>query len=144
MNHREHARLTADIVALAAPGGIPHVLLIRRAYDPHAGMWALPGGHVAPGEMTVVAARRELAEETGLNVAVAELEPVDVYAAPGRDPRGRYVSFAYRADLPTMPTPTAADDAAAARWVPVDTALADGLAFDHAQILTDAINGGQR
>lgn len=137
---REDARLTADVVALAYPGGVAHVLLIRRAFDPHAGLWALPGGHVDPGERVEHAAARELTEETGLTAAGLEL--VGVYSDPGRDPRGRYVTFAYRTYLPDMPPPTAADDAAAAHWLPVADALDHGLAFDHAQILTDALTEG--
>jgi 8-oxo-dGTP diphosphatase len=136
MSHREYARLTADVVAFSDHGGIPHVLLIRRGWDPYAGLWALPGGHVDPGETVEHAARREFTEETSLTVAGVAL--VGVYSAPGRDPRGRYVTFAYRAELPHMPAPTAADDATAARWVPVPAALTDGVAFDHADIIRAA------
>ncbi len=141
MDNCEIARLTADVVALAAHGGVPHVLLIRRGWDPYAGLWALPGGHVDPGETVTAAACRELTEETGLIIAAEDLRPVGAYSAPGRDPRGRYVTFAFAALLPHMPTPTAGDDAAAARWLPVARALTDGVAFDHAQIITDARDG---
>ncbi|ONH23831.1 NUDIX domain-containing protein [Pseudofrankia asymbiotica] len=137
MADRETAYLTADVVALSDADGVLHVLLIRRVYDPHAGMWALPGGHVDPGEDVQAAAFREFAEETGLHVV--NLRPVVICSDPGRDPRGRYVSFAYATYLSGMPTPTAGDDADAARWVPVTTALADGLAFDHADILRDTL-----
>ncbi|WP_163548348.1 NUDIX domain-containing protein [Candidatus Frankia nodulisporulans] len=133
----EMARLTADVIALAVHDGTLHVLLIRRRRDPFAGMWAFPGGHVDPGETVDAAARRELAEETGMTVG--DLTPVGVYTAPGRDPRGRYVTAVFTSHVDGMPTPTAADDADAARWVPVDEALADGLAFDHTQILRDAV-----
>jgi len=134
----ETARLTADVVALsmAGPTSItPHVLLIRRGWPPYTGLWALPGGHVDPGETTEAAAVRELAEETGLRAELADLDLVGVYAEPDRDPRGRYVTWAYAVWLPDTPVPTAGDDATAARWIPVAQALADGLAFDHAQIL---------
>lgn len=137
MSDRETARLTADVVALAARDGVPYVLLIRRRWEPFQGLWALPGGHVDLGEHVIDAAGRELTEETG--VQAARLDLVGFYSTPGRDPRGRYVTGAYATWLPDMPTPVAADDADAARWVPVPTALADGLAFDHAQIVTDAM-----
>jgi len=127
-------RLTADVV-LIAPG---HILLIRRCHDPFAGRWALPGGRVESGEETATAARRELREEAGLDVAV--LIPVGVYAKPERDPRGRYVTFAYTAYLTGgPPVPTAGDDAADARWWPITELLAVPLAFDHRRIIEDAL-----
>lgn len=136
----ETARLTADVVVLAADrDGVIHVLLVRRSKPPHAGQWALPGGHVGPGEDTVTAARRELHEETGIDVDPGHLSPVGVYSAPGRDPRGRYVSFAYVTRTARLVTPTAGDDAAAAEWVPLQRANAEGLAFDHARILGAAL-----
>ncbi|WP_163554595.1 NUDIX domain-containing protein [Candidatus Frankia alpina] len=133
---RKTARLTADVVALSDRDGTPHVLLIRRGWPPYTSMWALPGGHIDPGEAPENAARRELAEETGLRLLAPRL--VGVWAAPGRDPRGRYVTWAYATWLADTPTPTAGDDAAAAAWVPVEQALAEGLAFDHSSILETA------
>jgi 8-oxo-dGTP diphosphatase len=130
---REAIRSTADVVLVAAG----HVLLIERGWDPYEGCWALPGGHVDAGETSIAAAARELAEETGISVPVADLRQVGAFDAPGRDPRGRYVSVAYTATLPAAPVaPTAGDDATAARWWPL-TALPP-LAFDHADILTAA------
>jgi 8-oxo-dGTP pyrophosphatase MutT (NUDIX family) len=51
-------------------GGTVQVLLTRRApkLRTHAGQWALPGGRVDAGESVVTAARRELAEELGLEL----------------------------------------------------------------------------
>ncbi|MBE3206761.1 NUDIX hydrolase [Frankia sp. CH37] len=132
-------RLTADVVALAQLDGQTHVLLVRRGHDPYAGLWALPGGHVDPGESIPAAAARELAEETGIVVAERLLDDVGTYDAPGRDPRGHYVTHAFLTELTTPGTPTAGDDAAAARWVPITQALSDGLAFDHERILRDAL-----
>ncbi|HWU10549.1 MAG TPA: NUDIX hydrolase [Streptomyces sp.] len=126
----ETIRYTADVVLLAAG----HVLLIQRRWDPHAGSWALPGGHVDAGEASLQAAVRELKEETGITVTADELRQVGAFDAPGRDPRGRYVTVAYTATLPELTAPTPLDDAADARWWPIN-ALPD-LAFDHADILT--------
>jgi 8-oxo-dGTP diphosphatase len=126
--------VAADVVVIAA---FPHgarVLLVRRA-NPPAG-WALPGGFVEPDEDLPEAARRELAEET--SVAVDEIVQIGAYGRPHRDPRGRTVSVVYGAVLKRPPTARAADDAAAVRWFPVD-ALPDDLAFDHAEILQDAL-----
>jgi 8-oxo-dGTP diphosphatase len=126
---REAIRYTADVVLVAAG----HVLLIERGWDPYKGCWALPGGHVDAGETSIAAAARELEEETGISVQVADLHQVGAFDAPGRDPRGRYVSVAYIAILPAPVAPTAGDDAAAARWWPLDEL--PHLAFDHADIL---------
>ncbi|MFF7139411.1 MULTISPECIES: NUDIX domain-containing protein [Streptomyces] len=131
----ETIRYTADVVLLAAG----HVLLIERGWDPFKGRWALPGGHVDERETSLAAAVRELEEETGITVPAADLRQVGAFDAPGRDPRGRYVSVAYTATLPTPLRPTAGDDATAARWWPLN-ALPD-LAFDHADILARATAG---
>jgi 8-oxo-dGTP diphosphatase len=135
-------KLTADVVLFADnPRGDLCTLMIRRGWDPFKGLWALPGGHVDAGEETLDAAYRELAEETGIRIGPC-LQLVGVYAAPGRDPRGRYATFAYAARLGRMPEPTAGDDAEEACWVPVEELLHGGtpLAFDHEQILRDALN----
>lgn len=135
----ETARLTADVVLLAEQDGQLFVLLIERGWPPFEGRWALPGGHVDAGEDVQDAGRRELAEEAGL--AAERLELVGVYSAPGRDPRGRYVTWAFVGLLGSMPKATAGDDARAVHWWPVAEALEqpDRLAFDHHRILRDAL-----
>lgn len=42
------------------------LLVIKRAHPPGEGLWAIPGGAIEPGERILDAAKRELAEETGL------------------------------------------------------------------------------
>lgn len=134
----EIARMTGDVVAFSRNAdGEVCALVIERGWEPYEGCLALPGGHVDQGEDTETAARRELAEETGLSIGSLEL--VGVYAAPNRDPRGRYVTWAYTGWRHGMPQPTAGDDADAARWVTVDELLAGRLAFDHHQIIHDAL-----
>ena len=69
----ETIRYTADVVVTTTDG---HVLLIERGWDPHKGQWALPGGHVDPGETSRAAAARELAEEAGVYATPDELGQV--------------------------------------------------------------------
>jgi 8-oxo-dGTP diphosphatase len=118
-----------------AAGPLPFdVLLIERGWAPFEGRWALPGGHVDRGETSRAAAARELAEETGVEVDPAALKQLGVYDEPRRDPRGRYVTVAYLAQVERV-VPAAGDDARAARWFPLNKLPV--LAFDHADILGD-------
>ncbi|MFE2174407.1 NUDIX domain-containing protein [Kitasatospora sp. NPDC059462] len=133
----ESIRYTADVVAIAQDG---RVLLIERGWPPFAGAWALPGGHVDPGETSRNAAARELAEETGVRVDAADLLQLGVWDEPGRDPRGRYVTAAYLAVVPASTPAAAGDDARTARWWPWNE-LPELLAFDHAAILHAALQG---
>ena len=139
---------TADVVALAEHDGALHVLVVLRRWNPFEGRWALPGGHVDPGETPVDAAVRELAEETGVQVDAADLRHLGRWDAPGRDPRGRYATTAYLALLPELVPPTASDDAKDARWTRIRGQAADigALAFDHQRIVAAAVRaaGGVR
>jgi 8-oxo-dGTP diphosphatase len=111
------------------------VLLIRRKHDPFAGKWALPGGFVDENETLEAAARRELHEETGLEVE--GLQQLQTFGDPGRDPRGWTIAVAFlaRVDAGKL-QPEAADDAAEAAWHRLDQL--PPLAFDHEQILACA------
>ncbi|MBZ6107317.1 NUDIX domain-containing protein [Streptomyces olivaceus] len=129
----ETIRYTADVVVTTTDG---YVLLIERGWDPHAGQWALPGGHVDPGETSRAAAARELAEEAGVYAAPEELTQVGTWDAPGRDPRGRYVTVAYHLLVISGTPVEAGDDAVNACWWPL--AALPPLAFDHADIIEAA------
>jgi 8-oxo-dGTP diphosphatase len=121
------------------------VLLIRRGHPPFEGAWALPGGFVDENEPLVVAAARELREETSLSVGA--LEQLGAFGDPGRDPRGHTVSVAfYTFVIAPASRVVAGDDAAEVAWHPLGT-LSLGhsprrgqlrLAFDHARIIEAA------
>ncbi len=134
--------LTADVVAFSLRAlsqeqarQALHVLLIQRGAAPYKGRWALPGGFVQTGESLEQAARRELAEETGMRGLY--LEQLYTFGDPRRDPRGWTVTVAYVALVPETIAVQAGDDAAAAHWYPVHAL--PPLAFDHAQIVQYAL-----
>lgn len=106
--------MTADIAVFRAVSDALEVLLIRRGNHPYKGFWAFPGGFANPDEDVVDAARRELAEETG--VTDIPLELFGIYGAPGRDPRGWTVSGGFCALIEDGVDAQAGDDAADARW----------------------------
>jgi 8-oxo-dGTP diphosphatase len=58
-------------------------LLVKRAHDPRKGEWSLPGGRVELGETLVDATRREIREETGLDVDIGPI--VEIFDRIHRD-----------------------------------------------------------
>src|SRR5215831_5228298 len=83
-------------------------VLIRRGTEPLLGQWSIPGGTIEIGETIEEAVRRELREETGLEVRVLELiELFDrIYlengATPSKDrkkPRDHYIIADYLCEM---------------------------------------------
>ena len=107
------------------------VLLIKRGTPPRLGQWSVPGGRLEWGETLQVAALRELKEETGVDAQLLGL--IDVIdgvfpARPSLDGKGgeitrHYVLIDYAARW-TGGEPVAGDDAAEARFVSRDEAMA--------------------
>lgn len=141
----DHAllELAVDLAILTVRAERLQVLVVERRNDPFQGWPALPGGFLRPAEGLYDTAKRELAEETGLDATPLHLEQLHTYGTPDRDPRGRVVSVAYLALAPDLPIPKAGSDARSASWVPVDT-VADQLAFDHGDMLADAVELARR
>jgi 8-oxo-dGTP diphosphatase len=96
-------------------------LLVKRAAEPDAGMWSIPGGLIEVGEKAADAAAREALEETGLTVEI--LGRVDVVDRVVRDADGgvryHFVIIDFHA-RPLSGEMKAMDDALDAVWVTPD------------------------
>jgi 8-oxo-dGTP diphosphatase len=88
------------------------VLLIQRGRPPFEGSWSFPGGRVKAGETLEAAARRELAEETGLKVkALHFVRPVEIILP------GHHIALMLFTGFYESGQATAMDDAQDVRWV---------------------------
>ncbi len=134
--------VTVDLVVLTIAAGELQALVVRRGEAPFRGRWALPGGFVREGESIDTAARRELAEETGLRRGLGHIEQLATYGEPRRDPRMRVVTVAHLALAPGLSAPSAGGDAADARFEAVASLVSEKvpLAFDHHTILNDGVD----
>lgn len=129
-----HPSVTTDCVIFGFDGSRLNVLLVQRGVEPFKGCWAFPGGFVKMDESCEEGALRELKEETGLEPAF--VEQFHAFSDPKRDPRERVITIAYYA-LVRLQNVVGGDDAAQARWFPVDEV--PQLAFDHDLILRVAL-----
>jgi len=109
------------------------VLLIRRGKPPREGQWSIPGGRIESGETAAAAALRELEEETGVKAELLGLVDVVDYLSPER----HYVLIDYAARW-VSGEPVAGDDAAEARFTPIDSVSALGLWEETVRIILQA------
>ena len=104
------------------------VLLVRRATEPLKGEWSVPGGVLELGEKLRDGIRREVLEETGLEVEPGEV--LDVFDSIFRDEQGRtqyhYVLIDYRCRL-LLGEAKAGSDVSEVRWVQEVELAAMGL-----------------
>lgn len=112
-------------------GGNGGVVLIQRSNPPFG--FALPGGFVDYNESLEAAVRREMKEETGLDLE--DLRQFHTYSEPGRDPRFHTICTVFLAK--GKGKPKAGDDAAGLKVVKLDEIKKIDFAFDHKKILSD-------
>jgi len=124
------AAVTVDAILISPNHS---VLLIERGRDPYKGTWALPGGFIDMDEELEVACQRELEEETGIKLE--GLKQFKAFGGVNRDPRHRTISILFYCFTESEIQSTAGDDAASARWFPIDEL--PELAFDHLLILEE-------
>ncbi len=139
MERENNINIAVDTIVFGYHKGIGvQVLLIRRKYDPFIDSWAIPGGFVEVDESLDEAARRELKEETGVNIRY--MEQLYTFGKPDRDPRKRVISVAYFSlvNSSEFMRLNASSDAKEAQWFNIND-MPD-LAFDHKYILDMAIS----
>lgn len=108
------------------------VLLWKRALDPEAGAWSLPGGLLGDDEDLPTSARRQLAEKVDVR-EVAHLEQLSVFSAPRRVPDVRLIASTFLGLVPLDSDPDLPPDTA---WHPVSTL--PRTAFDHGTVVAHA------
>lgn len=115
MSRRYPDRPFLGVGAIIVDAG--RVLLCRRGKQPYLGYWSIPGGAVEAGEPIIEALRREVREETGLEVEIVRLAEVFERITPDADGRTEYhyvlIDYLCRFESGTL---VAGDDAAEVRW----------------------------
>ena len=124
-----HAVLGA---VLQVRDGRLEVLLWRRAREPFAGSWALPGGSLNPGESLEQSIRRQLAAKVDVR-ELSHLEQLETRGDPGRNPLRWELATAYLGLIPSSADPALPADT---RWHPVNRL--PRLAYDHKPIIHTA------
>lgn len=109
------------------------IVIIERSNPPFG--WALPGGFVDDYESLEDAVRREMKEETDLELL--DLKQFHAYSKPGRDPRFHTVGIVFTAKGKGVPK--SGDDAAALKIIKLEDIGKINFAFDHKKILEDYI-----
>lgn len=127
--------VTVDVTLFRRIENERQILLIQRLNDPFKNYWALPGGFVDENEDLETAAKRELFEET--DIQLFQVKQIKTYGNPNRDPRSHTISVAFYGEIDGLAVAKAKDDALSVKWFSIDELPA--LAFDHSEIIRDAI-----
>lgn len=124
--------LTVDAVIFQISNNVLEVLVIKRANEPFAGSWALPGGYNAAGETTERALHRIVEQKAGVDTEkdLAYIEQLYTFDTVDRDPRGHAVSVTYMGCGRDIQIRDATPHTA---FMPVDSL--PELAYDHENII---------
>lgn len=127
--------ITGTTIIPVLPDG--RIVLIKRKDN---GKWSLPGGIIDWGEDIPNAARRELREETGLQlIKIRRL--VGVYSSPDRDPRIHSISVLIEAEVQgNLQAEDTLEVLEVKAFIPSDLPIGT-LSHDHDQQLQDYLNG---
>ena len=121
--HYHNSKPTASVVVF----NNGRVLLAQRGVEPFKGYWDVPGGFLEAGELPEAGARRELLEETGLEIRIVDLLGIyiDTYGEGNYYTLNIYfIADVVRGELRVM------DDVSALEWFALD-ALPNEFAFQH-------------
>lgn len=120
---------TADVIIYDEEKGI---VLIERENPPLG--YAFPGGFIDVYESVETAAKREMKEETNLDVELLGI--LGVYSRPDRDPRFHTMTTTFVGKAKNIHELKAGDDAKKASFYSLDK-LPEKLCFDHSKMLED-------
>lgn len=123
-----------DCIIFGFSEGELSLLLLKRKFDPGKGEWSLMGGFVQEGESMDNAAKRVLAELTGLTNVY--MEQVGSFGEVDRDPGERVISTAYYALININNYDRQLVEEHNAYWVKIDEVPT--LLFDHQQMVDQA------
>lgn len=128
--------VTTDILVFREGTECIEVLLIKRKKEPYKNFWALPGGFLEMEETPIEGARRELTEETNLEIDI--LKEVGTFGDIDRDPRGRTITIVFYTFIHDHHhIAKAKSDAAEVKWFSVKN-IPD-MAFDHSEIFKEGL-----
>jgi 8-oxo-dGTP diphosphatase len=128
MSEKESPSVMVDAVVIENE----KLLLVTRKKDPFKGFLTFPGGKVDEGEKVEDAVKRELREETSLDIDPTDI--LGVYSDPSRDPRGHRISVTFIAKVISGEAKPSSD-AESIEWLSVNEIKE--LGFDHNKILKD-------
>jgi ADP-ribose pyrophosphatase YjhB (NUDIX family) len=118
------------------------VMLVRRAVEPRRGCWDLPGGFLERGEHPTEGLRREMREETSLEIEI--LEPLGFFLDTYPEPGETTLNF-YAIARVTGGQPTPGSDVAEIRWFSRDALPPDEqIAFANNRAALAAWLAGER
>jgi 8-oxo-dGTP diphosphatase len=120
-------------------------LIVRRAHEPRKGEWSLPGGMLDLGESLGDAARREVKEETGLDVQLGPI--IETFDRVHRDAEGRIRYHFVIVDFVCWPDggeAIAGSDAEAVAWVTAGEIDAYGVNAHAKEVILRGLNYHQQ
>ena len=149
----EKPSVTVDLIGLRFNTTTNHLqaLMVKRIANPERGKWALPGGFIKPNETTYDAVKREVKEETNIDIDKDRIQLLPLVSTPNRDPRmwvmtnPNIILFTPDDQLDLQ----AGDDAQETKFFDVTTNYfgqpviegldTDKIAFDHCAMIVDAV-----